>query len=148
MVITERLRLTAPVVCELGDNPGRSGRAGRTALTSLVEALCLAASRALQIDEGELAGNWNPVLGANGREVDLYLYDLLPGGAGYTRQIKQNLDRVLDAAETILCGCTCVASCYRCLRHYSNQFLHLSSSKSAILAAPRPTTSMRRCCWC
>ena len=136
-VLLLRLRLTAPVVCELGDNPGRSGRAGRTALTSLVEALCLAASRTLQIDEGELAGNWNPVLGADGREVDLYLYDLLPGGAGYTRQIKQNLDRVLDAAEALLSNCTCGASCYHCLRHYSNQFLHHSLDRHLALSLLR-----------
>ena len=60
-------------------------------MTSLVEAISLASSRSLQIDEGELAGNWSPVLGGGEDEVFMFLYDLLPGGAGYTRLVKDNL---------------------------------------------------------
>jgi ATP-dependent helicase YprA (DUF1998 family) len=102
----------------------RSGSAGRMALTSLAEALCLAASRTLQIDEGELAGNWNPVPGDVTREADLYLYDLLPGGAGYTHQVRRSLDGILDEARRLLDGCDCVSSCHRCLRHYNNRLVH------------------------
>jgi hypothetical protein len=136
-VLLLRVRLAPKVVCPLGEQPGQSGRAGRMALTSLVESLCLAASRALQIEEGELAGNWNPVLDPQGREVDLYLYDLLPGGAGYTRQVKDNLERVLQEAEALLAGCQCDASCYRCLRHYGNQGLHHALDRHLALALLR-----------
>jgi hypothetical protein len=96
------------------------------ALTSLAEAVCLAASRILQIEEGELAGNWCPVVGGGDREVYLFLYDLLPGGAGYTRLVKQNLKEVLAETETLLAGCDCLSSCYRCLRHFGNTYLHPS----------------------
>jgi ATP-dependent helicase YprA (DUF1998 family) len=114
------------VLCATADEPGRSGRPGRVALTSLAEAVCLAASRILQIEEGELAGNWCPVVGGGDREVYLFLYDLLPGGAGYTRLVKQNLKEVLAEAERLLAGCDCLSSCYRCLRHFGNTYLHPS----------------------
>ncbi|WP_437301107.1 DEAD/DEAH box helicase [Sorangium sp. So ce426] len=121
-VLLLRLTLASPMKCAV-DAP-RSGRAGRMALTSLVEALCLAASRILQIDEGELAGNWNPVPGDVTREADLYLYDLLPGGAGYTHQVRRNLGAILEEARQLLGGCDCTSSCHRCLRHYNNQTVH------------------------
>lgn len=121
-VLLLRLQLAAPVRCAV--DPRRSGRAGRMALTTFVEALCLAASRTLQIDEGELAGNWNPVPGDVMREADLYLYDLLPGGAGHTHQVKKHLDSILVEARRLLEGCDCAQSCQRCLRHYDNQLVH------------------------
>jgi len=121
-VLLLRLTLAPPMKCAV--DASRSGHAGRTALTSLVEALCLAASRSLQIDEGELAGNWNPVPGDVTREADLYLYDLLPGGAGYTHQVRNNLAAVLAEARLILDGCDCASSCHRCLRHYNNRVVH------------------------
>ncbi len=86
----------------------------------------MAASRILQIEEGELAGNWCPVVGGGDREVYLFLYDLLPGGAGYTRLVKQNLKEVLAETEALLAGCDCLSSCYRCLRHFGNTYLHPS----------------------
>jgi hypothetical protein len=96
------------------------------ALTSLAEAVCLAASRILQIEEGELAGNWCPVVGGGDREVYLFLYDLLPGGAGYTRLVKQSLKEVLAETARLLADCDCLSSCYRCLRHFGNTYLHPS----------------------
>jgi ATP-dependent helicase YprA (DUF1998 family) len=120
-VLLLRLKVEAPMVCASTAGPGAAARA---ALTSLVEALCLAASRSLQIDEGELAGNWSPVLHGGNDEADLFLYDVLPGGAGYTRDVRRNLPQVLDTAERLLHACTCTTSCHRCLRHYGNQVLH------------------------
>ena len=99
--------------------------------------LCLAASNTLQIEEGELAGNWSPVLGGDGREVHVFLYDLLPGGAGYTKLVKQNLDRVLTETERLLEGCTCKSSCYLCIRHNANNFLHSSLDRRLALALLR-----------
>jgi hypothetical protein len=125
-VLLIQLKLDAPVVCGFVDTPARSGRPGRVALTSLVEAMCLAASRTLQIEEGELAGNWSPVLGGGDSLAYIFLYDLLPGGAGYTRLVKQSLDVVLLATEKLLEACDCETSCYKCLRHYANNFYHAS----------------------
>ena len=136
-VLLMRLRFTDPVVCATADGTARSGRPGRTALTSLVEAVSLAGSRILQIDEGEVAGNWSPVLGGGDQEVYMFLYDLLPGGAGYTRLVKENLQRVLDEAESLLSGCDCETSCYRCLRHYGNNFYHAALDRRLALALLR-----------
>jgi len=131
-VLLLRMVLAAPMKCAVDTK--QSGRAGAMALTSLVEALCLAASRTLQIDEGELAGNWNPVPGDVTKEADLYLYDLLPGGAGYTHQVRKWLGPILEDARDLLTGCDCATSCHRCLRHYGNQTLHGSLDRHMGLA--------------
>lgn len=107
------------------------------ALTSLVEAIALAASRVLQIDEGELAGWWAPVLGGRADEAQIYLYDLLPGGAGYARAVGDSLDPVLEEAERLLSQCDCVTSCYRCIRHYGNAWIHASLDRHLALAVLR-----------
>jgi hypothetical protein len=136
-VLLLQVTFDSPVVCATTDSSAVSGRAGRAALTSLVEAICLASSRKLQIDEGELSGNWSPILGGGDKTVYLFLYDLLPGGAGYTRLVKQCLDDVLGKAEEILSDCTCESSCYKCLRHYGNNILHTSLDRGLALGALR-----------
>lgn len=107
------------------------------ALSSLVEAIALAASRKLQIDEGELSGWWAPVLGGRTDEAQLYLYDLLPGGAGYARAVGLALEEVLDATEELLSTCDCAQSCYRCIRHYRNNYIHGSLDRHLALALLR-----------
>jgi ATP-dependent helicase YprA (DUF1998 family) len=148
-VLLLRLRVQPPVTCRVTDSPAEtqdepaqdglilSGMPARSALTSLVEALCLSASRILQIDEGELAGNWNPVLGETQTAADLYLYDLLPGGAGYVHQIRRHLSAVLEETRAFLEACDCVASCHRCLRHYNNQRQHNLLDRHLALALLR-----------
>ncbi len=136
-VLLLRLHFDPPMACFTADGPGKSGRPGRAALTSLVEAMCLAASHTLQIDEGELAGNWSPVLGGGPHEVYMFLYDLLPGGAGYTRLVKESLAEVLAATESLLSECSCSSSCYQCLRHYGNNFIHASLDRHLALSLLR-----------
>ena len=111
----------------------------KSALTSLVESISLAASRTLQIDEGEMSGNWTPVTGEDGPESAVYffLYDLLPGGAGYTRLVRTEIERVLDATETLLADCSCRSSCYQCLRHYRNNYIHATLDRHLALALLR-----------
>jgi hypothetical protein len=119
-----RIRVEAPLTLADKGDSGAVGRAGRMALTSLVEAIAQAASRVLQIEEGELSGWWTPVPNPTGGEALLYLYDLLPGGAGYSRAVGNALDEVLNEVESILTRCDCATSCYACLRHYGNNYLH------------------------
>jgi len=132
-----RLRVTAPVQLGAATTTGFLTRASRMALSSMVEALGLAASRVLQIDEGELSGWWTPVMGGRADEAQLYLYDLLPGGAGYARAVGNDLPAVLDAAEALLGGCDCPSSCYRCIRHYGNNWIHASLDRHLALALIR-----------
>lgn len=119
-LVVLRLCLQAPVVCNT-EHP-----AAQAALTTLAQALVLAASRLLQIEEGELDANWSPVQGAAGQEADVYLYDVLPGGAGFARQIQESLADVLKETRKLLAAdaCTCERSCYLCLRSYDNQVVH------------------------
>lgn len=132
-----RLRVVSPVRLGSVATQGLLTRAARMALTSLVEALALAASRVLQIDEGELSGWWTPVMGGRPDEAQLYLYDLLPGGAGYARAVGDALGEVLNAAEALLAGCDCPSSCYRCIRHYGNNWIHASLDRHLALALLR-----------
>lgn len=120
-ILLMRLNFTLPTYLP---TVGAVGQAGRAALDSLVEAICLAASHTLQIDEGEMSGNWSPVLSGGEAQVYIFLYDVLPGGAGYTLMVKENLDAVLNEAERLMASCDCDTSCYRCLRHYGNHFYH------------------------
>ena len=73
-----------------------------------------------------MSGNWSPVLGEKSNDAQIFLYDLLPGGAGYTRLVKERLTEVFDETEKLLAGCDCESSCYNCLRHYANNFFHAS----------------------
>jgi ATP-dependent helicase YprA (DUF1998 family) len=132
-ILLLKIKLSDPVVCSTGASDEFSVKAGRSALTSLVEALCLSASRVLQIDEGELSGNWTPIPGGGDQEVYLFLYDLLPGGAGYTRLVKNNLEKVFNMAQKILSSCDCEQSCYNCLRHYGNNYIHAQLDRTLAL---------------
>ena len=56
---------------------------------------------------------------------ELVIYDRIPGGAGHIPRIVKNLDKVLHETldRVIKCNCPDIdASCYACLRNYSNQF--------------------------
>lgn len=132
-----RLKVDSPLRLQVEGVAGLLSRAAKMALTSLVEAIALAASRELQIDEGELSGWWSPVLGKRSDEAQLYLYDLLPGGAGYARSLGEALEPVFDATERILDGCSCASSCYQCIRHYGNNFVHASLDRHLALALLR-----------
>jgi ATP-dependent helicase YprA (DUF1998 family)/rRNA maturation endonuclease Nob1 len=132
-----RLRVAVPVRLGAATTTGFLTRASRMALSSLVEALGLAASRVLQIDEGELSGWWTPVMGGRTDEAQIYLYDLLPGGAGYARSVGDSLEEVLVAAEALLGECDCPSSCYRCIRHYGNNWIHASLDRHLALALLR-----------
>jgi len=130
-VLLLRLSFQAPFSCKV---EGEDGKAGRAGLVSLVESLSLVASRVLQIDEGELAGNWAPVIGSNERSADIFFYDKLPGGAGYGRLFSKNLDEVFQETSRVLSNCTCEKSCYQCIRHYRNRQNHGLLDRNLALA--------------
>ena len=127
-----RLKLTGGARVKPGSTTAR------IALTSAAEALAAAAREALQLDAGELAAEHRPAMtpgGADGEEVEIYLYDAVPGGAGYARAAAQLsgenlLQRALKLVQTKETpegpGCDCETSCYKCLRSYQNRFLHAS----------------------
>lgn len=105
--------------------------AGKASLYSLGYALLRGASVYLQIDPSELAMGVRPYseidqLGSISIGGDVYLYDTLPGGAGYAREIAANLSDIATLARTAVeeCPTPCDAACHRCLLDYGNQRHH------------------------
>jgi hypothetical protein len=103
--------------------------ATEVALRSVSEALTKAACIKLGLEAQELQAEYRPALtkaGREGLEAEIYLYDTLPGGAGFVRRVGELGIEVFQAALGNLEQCpeNCDRSCYRCLRSYKNKFEH------------------------
>jgi ATP-dependent helicase YprA (DUF1998 family) len=97
----------------------------RAAVTTLHEALKKAVSLVLDIDYNEINGGWRPRIKSDGAShVEMFFYDNLTSGAGYSSLIGSILDKVLDRARSILSECECSRSCKNCLDNYWNQRNH------------------------
>lgn len=99
------------------------------ALRTICEALAKAACTRLGLEASELQAEYRPALtpaGHEGREAEIYIYDTLPGGAGFAKRVGELGLSLFDDALTILESCpdACDRSCYRCLRSYKNKFEH------------------------
>jgi hypothetical protein len=110
-------------------DPG--GHTARIAMRTLAEAMAVAAAdpEVLDLDPGELSADWRAAQTTRrpGREFEVYLYDQVAGGAGYSTMAAQATGpSVLEHALAILDGCPggCDTSCYQCLRSYQNRWLH------------------------
>lgn len=93
---------------------------------SLLYAIIQGASHSLQIERRDIDGVLFPINFGGRWEQTIVLYDNVPGGAGYVKNIKENLSTVLNEARRILnCNdCAPDTSCYHCLRDYNNQYHH------------------------
>ncbi len=99
------------------------------ALRTVSEALAAAACRLLELEPGELMAEFRPALtpaGMTGLEAEIFLYDTLPGGAGFSTQLPESPVELFQAALDLLTNCEecCDASCYRCLRSFKNKIEH------------------------
>ncbi len=101
---------------------------GKAVWYSFGTLLANAAAFVLQVDPGELKVGVRPVRRSPGRvHGEVFLYDDVPGGAGYAHAIRQNLDAILQKALEIGGGCknpNCSGACYHCMYDYRNQMLH------------------------
>jgi ATP-dependent helicase YprA (DUF1998 family) len=100
-----------------------------SSLRTICEAVAKAACRLLQIESGEILAEYRPALtdaGAIGREAEIFVYDTLAGGAGFSPQLAGQGPRLFEEALKILkiCHASCDTSCYRCLRSYRNKIEH------------------------
>lgn len=103
--------------------------ATNVALRTVADAITIAATRRLGIEPGELQAEYRPALtdlGREGLEAEIYLYDTLSGGAGFSRRVGELGVTVLEDALGLLesCPSQCDRSCYRCLRSFRNRFEH------------------------
>ena len=117
------MRVDAPLYLR----PGHSSTI--IALRTVSEALATAACQLLEIEAGELMAEFRPALtpsGKIGHEAEVFLYDTLPGGAGFSSQLADFGQALFHRALRLVTACPegCDASCYRCLRSYKNKFEH------------------------
>jgi ATP-dependent helicase YprA (DUF1998 family) len=122
-VLVVSIRVDAPITL----TPGML--ATDVALRTLCEALSKAACARLELEAKELQAEYRPALteaGRDGREAEIYLYDTLPGGAGFAKRVGGLGLAVFEDALKVLeeCPANCDRSCYRCLRSYKNKFEH------------------------
>ena len=97
------------------------------ALETIGEAFAITASRVLEIDMNELGVGYRMI--RNGKDelyADLYIFDKLSGGAGYSYVAGEKVDLIFREIFNVLSHCegACDQSCYKCLRYYENQFKH------------------------
>lgn len=102
--------------------------AGRAVWYSFGTLLANAAALVLQVDPGELkVGVRAARRSATRLHGEVFLYDDVPGGAGYARAIETNLAEILHKALELGQHCPnpdCPGACYHCLFDYRNQPLH------------------------
>ncbi|MGF7131364.1 ATP-dependent helicase YprA (DUF1998 family) [Paraburkholderia sp. EB58] len=119
------LRVDHPLILKPGTYP--TG----VALRTVSEALAKAACQLLDIEPGEVMAEFRPALtmdsaGRDGLQAEIFLYDTLPGGAGFSTQAARLGDALFRKALLLLKSCPeqCDASCYRCLRSFKNKVEH------------------------
>ena len=102
-----------------------SGRAVWHSFGTLVKE---AASRILQIMPDEVQVGVRPMRDSHHRILgEVFVYDDVPGGAGYARAIRDNLEEIVLGALDMGMNCSnpdCTSACYHCLLGYRNQRTH------------------------
>ena len=82
----------------------------------------------LQINPDEIQVGVRPMRDSFGRiQGELFIYDDVPGGAGYARAIQDSLKEVAEMALYMGKNCPnkdCGGACYHCLWGYRNQRVH------------------------
>ncbi len=87
----------------------------------------------MQTQADEIAGFEREVTCESQHSRQIILYDDVPGGAGYVERLSRLLPDAAAAALERLEQCTCVDSCYRCLRSYYNQGEHPLLDKRLVI---------------
>jgi len=105
----------------------------KRAAQSLAEALRLQASHLLDIEFTELNVGYRLREIDGTHFVDVYMYDNLSSGAGYSSTIADRISELLSETKTFLEQCVCDSACQDCLKHYQNQTHHFVLDRYAAL---------------
>jgi ATP-dependent helicase YprA (DUF1998 family) len=120
-----RLTVAAPLLTDL--TRLSTVKTLESAAHSIAEALRLAASRhrQLDLDPTEFGAGFRllPAQHDGSISLDIYLYDTLAGGAGYSQLAAKYFTEIIESTLGILEGCDCDTSCTDCLDHFHNQQL-------------------------
>jgi DEAD/DEAH box helicase domain-containing protein len=86
-----------------------------------------------KVDHLQSALGEEPQPGSRQRKTFLYLFDSVPGGTGYVRQLMdrggEDLKAVFQRSLQSLQSCTCSDGCYRCIFRYRERFNREHTSK-------------------
>lgn len=99
---------------------------------TLSEAVRMATCKILDIEYSDLVSNYR-IRRKSGSFVDIFLYDSLSSGAGYSTSLLESIKEILDETRKILKGCSCDSACHLCLKNYSNQIIHESLNRNYAL---------------
>jgi hypothetical protein len=112
-------------------------------LNSFVAALDLGLRKKFRGDPGHLLSTTydEPIEGSDARKRFLVLYDGVPGGTGYLKELMQQPDTLFEVfqfAHDVLATCPCQHDptkdgCYRCLLAYHGRHDRLNTSRTAAL---------------
>ena len=94
------------------------------AARSLAEAVRLQASVLLDVEFTEINAGYRLRQKEGVTYVDVYLYDSLSSGAGYSSGIAAQIEELLRSTESFLGACNCDNACQECLKHYRNSIYH------------------------
>lgn len=134
-VLLLRLAIRTPLITDISS--AATVKTLESAAYSLAEALRLAASRHRQLDldptEFGSGHRFLPISTDGTVYLDVYLYDTLSGGAGYSELAAKYFDEIIAETLTLLESCDCDTSCTDCLDHFYNQ--HLKGCLNRHLAA-------------
>lgn len=131
--VTDMLVLEFRLDRNLLDVDTQSGSWLNRAGQSLAEALRLAACQEMDIEFTELVTGYRIREGDTGDFIDIYLYDSLSSGAGYAVSVENSIPQLLKKARELLTNCSCDNACYKCLKHYRNQYVHSILDRKAAL---------------
>jgi len=121
-ILLLRIPLESPLNLALYDRFERKPL--EDALVSLAEAITLAACHELDVDPRELSTGVRFLRAREGMMADIFLFDTLSGGAGYSNMAGQIFDKVFGRVREIMEECDCDWSCHKCLRYYGNRLSH------------------------
>lgn len=93
----------------------------KTASISLAEAMVLAAGRLLDVEFNEIRSGYRLRYSPSIVFVDIFLFDSLSSGAGYSSEVANKTLELFAETEKILKDCSCTSSCHECLNHFWNQ---------------------------
>ena len=130
--VTDMLVLEIKLDNELIDTDSKNPWIYRSA-RSLAEVLRLSASQKLDIEFTELIAGYRMRRNTNGVFFDVYLYDSLSSGAGYSANVAKEILPLLSQATSILENCDCDSACHKCIKHYRNQNIHGQLDRFAAL---------------
>lgn len=95
------------------------------AALSLSEAMVLAAGSLLDVEFNDLKGGYRLRYTDDRVYVDIFLFDSLSSGAGYSSMLTDKIPELVQETYKVLqCKNNCTTACHDCLKHYWNQRVH------------------------